>query len=121
MKKSVRIALIVAGSLSLFLGTLGIVLPVLPTTPFYLLTAWCFMRSSEKLYTKAMNNKLFGNIVRNYCERKAISRKVKIVSVSTTVLTISISITIVDMLWLRILLACIAIMVSIHILRFKTY
>lgn len=113
--------LIAAGCLSLVLGTLGIALPVLPTTPFYLLTAWCFMRSSEKLYNKAMNNRLFGSIVRNYYEKKAISLKVKIISISTTVLTIAVSIALVDILWLRIILACIAILVSIHILRFKTY
>lgn len=102
------------------LGTLGIVLPVLPTTPFYLLTAWCFMRSSEKLYARTMNNRLFGSIVRNYYEKRAISKKVKLISISTTLLTIAISIVLVETLWLRIALACIALLVSIHILRFKS-
>lgn len=79
------------------------------------------MRSSEKLYKKAMSNKLFGSIVRNYYEKRAISRKVKIISVSTTLFTIAFSILLVDILWLRIVLACIAVLVSVHILRFKTY
>lgn len=112
--------LIIVGGIALALGTLGIFLPVLPTTPFYLLTAWCWFRSSEKLYLRVMENPFFGETVRNYYEKRAISRRTKLISVSTTLLTIGLSIVLVDILWVRILLGCVAVGVSIHLLSMKT-
>lgn len=117
MKKTL---FILFGFIALGLGTLGIFLPVLPTTPFYLLTAWLFLHSSDKLYNRAMKHPYFGKTVRNYMEKKAVSKRVKIISVSTTCITILISIVLVDILWVRILLLCVAAGVSIHILKMKT-
>jgi len=116
-----KLFLVVLGTLALILGTLGIFLPVLPTTPFYLLTAWCYLKSSEKFYNRVMRNRVFGQIVRDYYERKAISRKTKITAVTTTLLTIGVSCALVNILWVRILLVCVAIGVSIHLLRMNTY
>lgn len=114
-----RPLLAILGTVSLILGTLGIVLPVLPTTPFYLLTAWCYLRCNRRLYDRVMANRLFGNTVRNYMENHAISRKTKAVTIATTLLTIGISIAVVDSGWIRILLACVAAGVTIHILSMK--
>ena len=103
------------------LGTLGILLPVLPTTPFYLLTAWLYMRSSEKLYNKIMNNKYFGAIVRNFQEDESISLKTKIVIISMLWCTILISIFLVVLFWwARLILFAVAGGVTVHILSFKT-
>ncbi|MDR0794436.1 MAG: YbaN family protein [Tannerella sp.] len=119
--KSRKIVYVIAGSISLALGTLGIFLPLLPTTPFYLLTAWLYMRSSPKLYCKVMNNKYFGSIVRNFQEDKSISLKTKIVIVSILWSTILISaFWAVDRWWIRALLFAVAIGVTVHILLFKT-
>lgn len=52
-----KVLLIIIGSVSLLIGSLGIVLPVLPTTPFLLLSLGCFIKSSNKLYTFILNNK----------------------------------------------------------------
>ena len=109
--------LLILGSLALLLGTLGIFLPVLPTTPFYLLTAWCYLKSSD---SKVMDNRFFGNIVRNYYEKRAVSRRTKVISISTTLLTIGISIAVVDVTWIRILLACVAAGVTAHLLSMKS-
>jgi len=112
---------IILGSISLVLGTLGIFLPLLPTTPFYLLTAWLYMRGSKKLYNKVMSNKYFGTIVKNFQEDKSISIRTKIVIISTLWGTILFSaFFIVSAWWLRLILLAIAVGVTIHILSFKT-
>lgn len=78
MKQVVRIMLIVIGSLSLVLGVMGIVLPLVPTTPFLLLTAACYVRSSDRLYNWLMTNKWFGSYIRNYKAGRGIPMKAKI-------------------------------------------
>ena len=109
------------GSISLVLGTLGIFLPVLPTTPFYLLTAWLYMKSSPKLYSKVMNNKYFGTIVRDFQVDKSISLRTKIIVVSMLWGTMLISaFWAVSVWWLRLLLFAIAGGITIHILSYKT-
>ena len=68
----IRGLLILGGSVSTFLGIAGIFLPLLPTTPFLLLASWCFVRSSDKLHYKLMNNKYLGPFIKNYKEKKGI-------------------------------------------------
>lgn len=117
MKKTV---LIITGALSLGLGVTGMFLPVLPTTPFLLLTAWCWMKGSPRLHAWLMSRPKFGPYIRDFQEHKAIPVRVKAVSVTTLWLTIGLSIALVHPLWLRILLAVIATGVTVHILSFKT-
>jgi len=120
-EKSRQTLCVIFGSISLALGTIGIFLPLLPTTPFYLLTAWLYMRGSKKLYNKVMSNKYFGAIVRNFQEDKSISLRTKIVIISMLWGTILFSVFIVvSAWWLRLILFAIAIGVTIHILSFKT-
>jgi len=120
-KNVFKIIYITLGSISLALGTIGIFLPLLPTTPFYLLTAWLFMKSSPKLYNKVMSNKYFGDIVRSFQEDKSITLKTKITVVSVLWFTILISaFMFVSAWWIRLLLLAIATGVTIHILSFKT-
>ena len=69
----------IVGVLSVALGVLGILLPLLPTTPFLLLAAGCFVRSSPKLYAWLLNHKWFGSYIRHYREHKAIPLRAKIV------------------------------------------
>ncbi len=113
--------LIIAGFVSLALGVIGMALPILPTTPFLLLSAACFLRGSERFYNWLMNHKVFGEYIRNYRDKKAISLKSKIIMISLLWITISYSIIfVIDLIYIRILLAGIAIAVTIHILHFKT-
>lgn len=116
-----KILLIISGFITLFLGVLGIFLPILPTTPFLLLSATCFVRSSIKLYNWLINHKILGIYIKSYLEYKAITIKTKVMSVS--LLWIVMSITIIffmDILWIRILLIIIAIGTTIHLLTMKT-
>ena len=72
-----------AGWLFLGLGLLGVVLPVLPTTPFLLLAAACFARSSPRLHGWLLNHRTFGPPIRNWEENGAISRRAKRLAVGT--------------------------------------
>lgn len=108
------------GIICVALGALGIVLPVLPTTPFLLLAAWLFLKSSNRLRTWLIEHKIFGKYIENYILYKAIPLRAKITSITFLWATILISIYIVEPIWLKILLFFIAIGVTIHISLFKT-
>jgi uncharacterized membrane protein YbaN (DUF454 family) len=109
------------GSISLALGVAGIFIPLLPTTPFLLLTATLYLKGSFRLYNRLINHKYLGVYIRNFRENKAIPLRVKIVSVSLVWITILYCIFfIADPLCLKVLLLCIAAGVSYHILSFKT-
>lgn len=71
------------GGLFLGLGLLGVVLPVLPTTPFLLLAAGCFARSSPRLHGWLLGHPVFGPPIRNWEENGAISRKAKRLAVGS--------------------------------------
>ena len=116
----VNYLLIILGAVSLGLGVAGMFLPVLPTTPFLLLTAWCWMKGAPRLHAWLMAHPKLGPYIRDFQEHKCISRRVKAVSVTTLWLTIALSIILVRPLWLRILLAAVAAGVTVHILSFKT-
>ncbi|MBA3072023.1 MAG: DUF454 domain-containing protein [Anaerolineae bacterium] len=116
-----QILLICGGIACVALGTLGIFLPVLPTTVFYLLAAAAFARSSDRLYNWIMNHPLIGRLIRNYRLYHAVPLQTKVVSVSFLWLTISASaIFAVESWWLRGLLFLIAVGVTWHILSIKT-
>ena len=119
MKKNL---LIISGSLSLALGIIGIFLPLLPTTPFLLLAAALYARSSEKLYNWLLNHRIFGEYIRNFREDKSIPLRIKIISITSLWLVMSYSIFFVvnEKWYLQILLTCIAVGTSIYILSFKT-
>ena len=117
----VKKLLVVIGFASLFLGIIGIAVPLLPTTPFLLLSAACFLRGSDRLYQWLMNNRLFGSYIRNYQEHKAIPLKAKILAISLLWITILYSIIfILESVYIRILLVAIAVAVTLHILHYKT-
>ena len=111
----------VVGILSLFVGILGIFIPLLPTTPFLLLSAASFTRSSEKMYLWLMNHPWFGKYIREFQENKSIPLSTKVISVGMLWTTILISVIFATKsIYIRILLIMIAILVSAHILRYKT-
>jgi uncharacterized protein len=86
-----KILLIVLGTLSLFVGIAGIVVPGLPTTPFILLTAGMYIRSSDKLYQRLIGNKIIGAYIVEYRKRKGMSLRAKISAIGTMWVMIGIS------------------------------
>jgi uncharacterized membrane protein YbaN (DUF454 family) len=113
--------LLLLGIFFLVLAMIGIFIPLLPTTPLLLLSAACFIRSSDRLYRWLINQKIFGKYIRNYREHKAVSLRTKIVGLLFLWGTISYAIFMVSQnIYLDIFLLLIAIGVSIHHLLLKT-
>ncbi|HEY6913070.1 MAG TPA: YbaN family protein [Paludibacter sp.] len=112
----------ILGFISLGLGIIGAFLPLLPTTPFILLSAALFAKSSEKMHKWLYNHRIFGEILRDFNENKTIPLYAKVISISMMWLSMLFTIFIIakEKLWLQVILAAIAIGVSIHILRYKT-
>ena len=105
-----------AGTFFLAVGVIGIFLPVLPTTPFLLLSAACYFKGSRRMHDWLLNNKWFGSYLRNYREGKGVSVKVKAISILTLWATIGYSaFYVIDILIVRIVLLVVAIAVTLHI------
>jgi uncharacterized membrane protein YbaN (DUF454 family) len=116
-----RWVLIIVGSFFAGLGILGIFLPLLPTTPFLLLAAACYIRSSERLYNWLMNNKWIGRYIKNYLEGKGVPLKSKVLSISALWITIGYSVFfVVNIFPVRVILILIAIGVTMHLLSIRT-
>jgi uncharacterized membrane protein YbaN (DUF454 family) len=112
---------VIAGSIALGIGVFGIIMPVLPTTPFLLLAAICYMRGSKRLYNALLCNRFVGNYVRNYLEGRGMSLKMKIWTLSLLWIAIVCTAALAtDSLVIRIILVAVLIGVTIHILKVKT-
>ena len=79
----IRIILIALGTVFLALGAVGVIVPGLPTTPFLLLAAALYFRSSDRLYSWLLNHRIFGRAIRNFRETRSISLRAKIISIAT--------------------------------------
>ncbi|MBQ5752858.1 MAG: YbaN family protein [Alistipes sp.] len=112
----------ILGSIALALGVLGIFLPLLPTTPFLLLSAALWVKASPSLYRWLIGHPVLGEYIRNFREHRAIPLRVKIVSVSLVWLTIGYCIfAVVDSWWwAQLLMFALAVGISWHILSFNT-
>ena len=119
--KTRKILLVVAGVVSVTLATIGIVVPLLPTTPLLLLAAACFIRSSDRLYEWLINHRLFGSYIRNYREGRGMPRRQKAMTLVALWLTILVTVVVALEVWLwRLVLVAIAASVTVHIARLKT-
>ena len=112
-----RGALIVCGTLSLGLGVLGIFVPLLPTTCFLLVAAWCYARSSSRLYDRLMQARWIGPYLRQYRDERAIPPRVKTASLVIMWITIGYSAFVFPNLLVRVALLLTAIAVSWHLYK----
>ena len=116
-----RRLLILAGTIFVGLAVLGVFLPLLPTTPFLLLAAACYARSSKRFSNWLLSNRLFGKVINNYREGKGVPLKLKAWSISLLWITIGCSVAFaVNILAIRIILIIIAFGVTVHILSIRT-
>jgi uncharacterized membrane protein YbaN (DUF454 family) len=113
--------LVTVGIIAVGLGLIGVFVPLLPTTPFLLLAAACFVRSSGRLYAWLIHHKWFGDYIRHYREHRAITLRAKI---GVLVLLWGVigytALGVMTAWWVRALFGIIAIGVTTHILRLKT-
>lgn len=113
--------LIVLGYLLLFIGILGIFIPLLPTVPFLLLAASCFLKSSPRRYKQILRYRYVGSIISDYKYNKEIQLKSKIITLILLWGSISVSAFIfVENCGIKLLLLFIAVIVTIHILSYKS-
>ncbi|MBL7060797.1 MAG: YbaN family protein [Actinobacteria bacterium] len=115
-----KVLLITTGTFFIGVGIIGIFVPVLPTTPFLLISAALYARSSKRFYNWLINNKIFGIYIKNYREGRGIPLKLKIITIALLWITIGCSaIFAIDIFWVRVILVIIAIGVTIHIISIK--
>jgi uncharacterized membrane protein YbaN (DUF454 family) len=110
-----RYLLIALGTLCLAIGIVGIFTPILPTTPFLLLAAYCYLRSSKRFHSWLMSNRVFGGYIRSYTEGRGIPLKVKLFTITLLWVTIGISIWLVANWIVTAVLLAVAVGVSLHI------
>ena len=95
----------VAGVVALALGLIGVVVPGLPTTPFILVAAACFARSSRRLYRWLLENRLTGPLLHDWVRHRSITRKVRRIALGSMTAMVALSIWILrDQPWLQLIL-----------------
>ena len=116
-----RWLLMTIGIISVGVGTAGIFLPLLPTTPFLLVAAACFIRSSDRLYQWLLHNRWFGSYIRNYREKRTLPLRAKVTALVLlwTTMTYSIFFLVTNKA-LQVLLLLIAAIVTIYLFSLKT-
>jgi len=92
LTRAARFTWLIVGFVALALGALGIVLPLVPTTPFVLVAAFAFAQSSEKLHQWLLDYNFFGPLIDNWRRHGAISRRAKVISVVSMVAVLAISV-----------------------------
>jgi uncharacterized membrane protein YbaN (DUF454 family) len=112
-----RAALLVCGTLSLALGILGIFVPLLPTTCFLLIAAWCYARSSSRLYDRLMRARWIGPYLRRYRDERAIPERVRLASLVMMWITIGYSVVVFPNWLVRAALLLTAVGVTWHLYK----
>ena len=114
--------LIFAGTMCVALGVLGMLLPLLPTTVFFLMAAYCYSHSSERFHNWLLNNRWCGAYIKNYKSGKGISIRQKVSTIAVLWASIGFSIWMLSAtFWVTLLLLAIAIGVTIHLVMLTTY
>lgn len=116
----VRWTLVSAGTVLVGIGILGIFLPLLPTTVFFLMAAWCYAHSSPSLYHWLHHNRLFGKYIKDYREGRGITVRSKVMSIVVLWVGILYSAWSVEGLALRLVLGAVAVGVTVHLVVIPT-
>ena len=111
---------VTAGTLSLAIGVVGIAVPILPTTPFVLIAAACYLRGSRRMYDWMIANRYIGGYLRDYMEGRGVSVRAKITSIVVlwTLIALSASFA-TSSTTVRIVLLAVAVAVTVHLVTLK--
>ena len=115
--------LVAAGLVCFGLGVVGIVVPILPTTPFLLLAAACFLRSSDRLHRWLLGNRVFGEYIRRYRNGEGLRLAAKattLVLLWATLAFSALAAVPARLWWVRLILLAVGAGVTVHILRIRT-
>lgn len=115
-----KYVIFIAGCILIVIASIGIFLPILPTTPFVILAAMCFSVSSEKAYRLLAKNRFFGPYIENYKTGNGVTVKAKIKGIMMLWVLLIISAVVMHKLWSSVMLIVIGSVVTIHLLLLKT-
>ncbi|HEY8364219.1 MAG TPA: YbaN family protein [Haloplasmataceae bacterium] len=121
MHKLKRVLLIIIGSLFVIIGIIGAILPVMPSTIFFMIAGLCYINSSKTLYRKLISVKYIGPTIESYVERREVTRNFKIGSLLFMIIpTIITQVFIVNNWTIRIFSIILVVLLSWHFLSLKT-
>jgi len=115
-----RVVLLIVGTAALILAVIGVFLPVLPTTPFLLVTAACYARASTRLYEWLLGQPSLGPIIGEWRRSRSLPPGVKERALVMVAITFSISIVVVDVLLLRAGLVVAGVVLATFLYRIPT-
>ncbi|MGQ0542852.1 MAG: YbaN family protein [Blastocatellia bacterium] len=114
--------LIFFGTVCVGLGVMGMFLPLMPTTVFLLIAAYCYSKSSDRFHNWLLNNRFLGKYIKSYKSGQGITIRQKVMTIAILWSSIGFSIWFVEgSFWLTLLLAAVAIGVTLHLVLLKTY
>ena len=110
----------ILGTIFVGLGIAGIILPLVPATPFLLLASACYLRGSERLHSWLMNHRLMGPYLRNFKEQRAMPLGAKVGTIALLWVSIAFSVATFDRLSVQLTLVFTAICTTTYVLRLRT-
>lgn len=116
-----RIVLIIAGTISLAVGIVGAFVPILPTTPFVLLAAMCYVRSSQRLYEWLMRSRFASKHVQSVLAGHGIPLSVKVLSLAFSAIMIGyVSLVVTESFLIRMVLGVLYLVQLVFMVKMKT-
>lgn len=113
---------VAAGSLSLALGVVGLVAPLIPTTPLLLLAAWCYARGSRRLHSWLVSHPRLGPILERWWRDRTVPRRAKYGGILLVWITVGLSAAFAtDLLVVRVVLVAVAVSVTAFLLTLRTW
>ena len=118
MNKAKKYFYITLGFLALGIGLIGVILPILPTTPFLLVTSFCFARGSERFHTWFTNSNIYKKHLESFVKERAMTLKQKVVLLSFVNFMLAFPLILVDVLPMRITII-VLIIIKLYYFTFK--
>jgi len=119
---ALRIGLFLVGTVTFILGLIGVFLPILPTTPFWLITAACYIRASDRIYGWFINNRFIGEQFHHILAGRGVPLRTKIISISLGWSVIGYTVLfVIDSPALKVVLVGVMLLQAFVLLRMKTY